>query len=61
LKEKQNNQLYSFKKQELALKVTKEIVIKFIEIGRVTPTSFSETFRLVYSEVSQAISPKNKD
>jgi len=58
LKEKQSNLHYSFKKQELALKVTKEIIIKFIEIGRVTPASFSETFKLVYSEVSQAIFSK---
>ena len=39
---------------ELILKVTKEIVVKFIEMGRVTPTSFEEVFELVYRTVASA-------
>nr|HDN00916.1 hypothetical protein [Deltaproteobacteria bacterium] len=39
---------------DLILKVTKEIVIKFIEMGRVTPTSFEEVFMLVYRTVASA-------
>ncbi|RKX62994.1 MAG: hypothetical protein DRP37_00070 [Thermodesulfobacteriota bacterium] len=39
---------------ELILKVTKEIVIKFVEMGRVTPTSFEEVFELVYRTVTSA-------
>ena len=36
---------------ELALKVTKEIVIKFIEIGRLSVNSFDEVFRQVHETV----------
>ncbi|MEW6669462.1 MAG: hypothetical protein AB1512_29980 [Thermodesulfobacteriota bacterium] len=36
---------------ELALKVTKEIVIKFIEVGKVSVTSFDEAFRQVHGTV----------
>ncbi len=34
-------------REELLLKVAKEIVVKFIEVGRVSPTSFAETFTMV--------------
>lgn len=50
-----DEKLFNFKRQELALKVTKEIMVKFIEIGRVTPGSFQETFRLVHSEVKKGL------
>ncbi len=40
---------------EQVLKVTKEIVAKFIEVGRVSPTSFDETFKSVYKSVKEAI------
>ncbi len=40
---------------EQVLKVTKEIVAKFIEVGRVTPTSFDETFKNIYRSVKEAI------
>ncbi|MBW1671934.1 MAG: hypothetical protein JRJ43_02915 [Deltaproteobacteria bacterium] len=45
---------------ELILKVTKEIVVKFIEMGRVTPTSFEEVFELVYRTVASAQSGHSK-
>ncbi|MGE4298266.1 MAG: hypothetical protein AB7E47_09590 [Desulfovibrionaceae bacterium] len=38
-----------------ALQVTKEIVIKFIEVGRVSPTNFAEVFPAVYTEVLRTI------
>jgi hypothetical protein len=40
---------------EQVLKVTKEIVAKFIEVGRVSPASFDETFKSVYRTVKEAI------
>ena len=40
---------------EQVLKVTKEIVAKFIEVGRVSPASFDETFKKVYRSVKEAI------
>jgi hypothetical protein len=42
------------REEELILKVTKEIVVKFIEMGRVTPTSFEEVFELVYRTIVSA-------
>ncbi len=40
---------------ELALKVAKEIVIKFIEVGKVSVSSFDEVFRQIYSSVRDAL------
>ncbi len=42
-------------KDELVLKVTKEIVIKFIEMGRCSPASFEEVFRLVFCTIKNTI------
>jgi len=42
------------REEEMILKVTKEIVVKFIEMGRITPTSFEEVFELVYRTVTSA-------
>jgi hypothetical protein len=48
---------------ELAIKVTKEIVIKFIEVGRLSLSTFDETFRQVHSTVLESLkgSPCSKD
>jgi len=37
----------------LFLKATKEIVVKFIETGRVGPAGFHETFKTVYNTVEE--------
>jgi hypothetical protein len=37
--------------QKQALQVTKEIVVKFIEIGRISPGNFPEFFSSIYNEV----------
>lgn len=44
---------------EQVIKVTKEIVAKFIEVGRVSPASFDETFKNVYRSVKEAILEHN--
>ena len=38
---------------ELVLRATKEIVVKFIETGRVGPAGFHETFKTVYTTVEE--------
>ena len=48
------------REEEMILKVTKEIVVKFIEMGRVTPTSFEEVFELVYRTVASAESSHSR-
>jgi hypothetical protein len=42
-------------REELVLKVAKEIVVKFIEVGRLTPTTFSDTFKMVIDTVRQSL------
>jgi len=40
---------------EQILKITKEIVVKFIEAGRVSPTGFHDTFKSVYNTVKETV------
>ncbi|MDA8161874.1 MAG: hypothetical protein M0022_03075 [Desulfobacteraceae bacterium] len=44
------------KEAELTLRASKEIVAKFIETGRVSPTSFEEVFSRVFEAVTKAVS-----
>ena len=53
-KNKDSGRDQKVRENEMILKVTKEIVVKFIEMGRVTPTSFEEVFELVYRTVASA-------
>ncbi len=41
--------------QEQVLRVSKEIVVKFIEMGRVSPAGFAEVFSNVYTSVDQTV------
>ncbi|MFO7560810.1 MAG: hypothetical protein R6X10_18435 [Desulfobacterales bacterium] len=41
--------------EEQILRATKEIVVKFIEVGRVSPTSFNESFKSVYKTISESV------
>ena len=45
---------------EQILRATKEIVVKFIETGRVSPTGFPETFKTVYDTVEEAVKGTRK-
>ena len=44
-------------REELILKVTKEIMVKFIEIGRISTSNFEDTFKLVNDTVRQSLKP----
>jgi hypothetical protein len=46
---------------EHVLKVSKEIVAKFIEVGRVSPASFDDTFKSVFRSVKEAIVDNSVD
>ena len=39
-----------------ALQMTKEIVVKFVETGRITPSNFTDHFSRIYHEVLVTIS-----
>lgn len=41
--------------EEQILKVSKEIVIKFIEVGRVTPSSFNASFSNIHSTITKVV------
>ncbi|MBW1925580.1 MAG: hypothetical protein JRI35_00050 [Deltaproteobacteria bacterium] len=53
-RDKDRDRDFKLREEELILKVTKEIVVKFIEMGKLTPTSFEEVFELVYRTVASA-------
>ena len=40
---------------EQILKAAKEIVVKFIETGRLSPSGFDETFKSVYRTVEKTV------
>lgn len=40
---------------ETILKIAKEITVKFIEVGRITPTSFDISFANIYNSISSTV------
>ena len=42
--------------EEKILKVAKEVVVKFIEIGRVSPTQFDGVFQSVFRAIKSSVS-----
>jgi hypothetical protein len=44
--------------EETIVKVTKEVVLKYIEIGRLPLTNFDEAFRSIYKTVSETVRPE---
>ena len=40
---------------EQILRATKEIVVKFIETGRISPTGFPEAFKAIYQAVDETV------
>jgi len=48
-----NKEISMASMDEQILRAAKEIVVKFIEAGRVSPAGFSETFKSVYQTVDE--------
>jgi hypothetical protein len=42
-------------REEMIFKAAKEIVVKFIEVGRVSPASFADTFTMVIDTLRQSL------
>lgn len=40
---------------EQILRATKEIVVKFIETGRISPTGFPDAFKTIYRTVDETV------
>lgn len=43
---------------DVLLKVSKEIAVKFIEVGRLTPATFETVFGNIYDTVKQTVNKK---
>lgn len=41
--------------EDTILKTAKEIVVKFIEVGRLSPANFEETFKNIYDAVRNTV------
>ena len=41
--------------EEQILRASKEIVVKFIEVGRLSPSNFGETFKAVYQSIEETV------
>jgi len=46
---------------EAILKVTKEIVVKFIEVGHLSPAKFDEIFAQVHGTISNTVRTYDRD
>lgn len=42
--------------EKQTLQVAKEIVVKFIEVGRISPANFAEHFAEIYDEILKTVS-----
>ena len=40
------------------LKISKEIAVKFIEVGRLTPSTFNETFKEIHQTIESTVKKK---
>ncbi len=43
------------KTDELIVKTVKDIVVKFIEVGNISPSSFHDHFRNIYNTVEKSV------
>lgn len=49
------------REKELVLKVTKEIVVKFIEMGRLSVNSFEEGWQLIHRTVKASVQEEESE
>jgi len=45
---------------EQILRASKEIIVKFIEAGRISPNSFGEIFKDIYSNIYETVTDHSK-
>ena len=41
--------------QEQVLRASKEIAVKFIEVGRLSPSNFAEVFKTIYDAIEATV------
>lgn len=49
------------REDEIAVKITKEIVVKFIEVGRLSLSSFGEAWEQIHEKVKTSLSTFSTD
>jgi len=42
-------------KEDQVLRTAKEVIVKFIEIGRISPTNFPESFQMIYEAINTQV------
>lgn len=47
--------------QEQILRASKEIAVKFIEVGRLSPASFNQTFKDIYTTIESTVRQEASD
>lgn len=47
--------------EEQILRASKEVVVKFIEMGRLSPSGFAETFTAVYQAIDSTVRDSRPD
>jgi hypothetical protein len=47
--------------QEQILRASKEIAVKFIEVGRLSPSSFNQTFKEIYHTIETTTQNESMD
>jgi hypothetical protein len=47
--------------QEQILRASKEIAVKFIEVGRLSPASFNQTFKDIYTTIESTVRQEESD
>ncbi|MDI6688434.1 MAG: hypothetical protein QME06_09485 [Desulfobacterales bacterium] len=45
---------------EQILRASKEIVVKFIEAGRISPSGFHEIFKTIYCAIKETVNDREK-
>lgn len=46
---------------EQVLRAAKEIIVKFIEVGRISPAGFGDTFKNIYNSIDSAVKDSEKN
>jgi hypothetical protein len=42
-------------KEDQVLRAAKEVAVKFIEMGRISPANFSESFQIIYETIDTQV------
>ena len=48
-------------KDDQILRATKEVIVKFIEVGRLSPAGFHESFTSIYNTINETVKNNNAE